>query len=187
MGKCKWPTDNFNNRGGLLSNELLIQLIFTFKQWLKSKAFFRRRRALLHPYQPPLFCFASHKSHSSLLHYYLSKLKNIFFKYFEYLNVFMIFWRLQSSNVLGVRSFADQYMCGSLVEACNKFINKHFSEVIATDEFVALDKEEVLNILSRDELHVTSEEQVNNYIWRIATQILFGCWFDVENLWHIQI
>ena len=37
---------------------------------------------------------------------------------------------------------------------------KHFVEVGKSDEFMNLGKKEVMDILSRDELYVTSEEQV---------------------------
>ncbi|XP_064610470.1 LOW QUALITY PROTEIN: kelch-like protein 18 [Liolophura sinensis] len=68
--------------------------------------------------------------------------------------------RLHPQNCLGLRKFADQYMCTSLVESANKYIQKHFQAVSKGDEFLSLSKAEVLDIISRDELHVTSEEQV---------------------------
>ncbi|KAL5009869.1 hypothetical protein ScPMuIL_012174 [Solemya velum] len=68
--------------------------------------------------------------------------------------------RLHPDNVLGVRSFADQYMCPTLVDASNKYVQKYFKEVMATDEFLSLSKSDILEILGRDELHVHSEEQV---------------------------
>ena len=51
-------------------------------------------------------------------------------------------------------------MCLYLVEAANKYIHKHFVEVSKSDEFLNLSKKDVLDILDRDELYVTSEEQV---------------------------
>ena len=75
-------------------------------------------------------------------------------------------FRLHPQNVLGVRSFADQYMCSGLVEATNKYLQKHFKEVVRTDEFLTLKKSDVLDILGRDELNVHSEEQVlYSYCW----------------------
>ncbi|ESP02986.1 hypothetical protein LOTGIDRAFT_177864 [Lottia gigantea] len=68
--------------------------------------------------------------------------------------------RLHPQNCLGVRSFADQYMCTSLVEAANKFIQNNFKQVSVTDEFMSLSKAEFVDILSRDELNVSNEEQV---------------------------
>ncbi|KAK3106475.1 hypothetical protein FSP39_020687 [Pinctada imbricata] len=67
---------------------------------------------------------------------------------------------LHPQNVLGIRNFGDQYMCPQLVEATNKYIQKHFREVMLTEEFLSLDRYDVLDIISRDELNVKSEEQV---------------------------
>ncbi|GAB1603448.1 kelch-like protein 18 [Argonauta hians] len=68
--------------------------------------------------------------------------------------------RLHPQNCLGIRSFGEQYMCPSLVEAANKYIQKHFMDVANSEEFLNLDKAEILEIISRDELHVKSEEMV---------------------------
>ena len=70
------------------------------------------------------------------------------------------FSRLHPQNVLGVRSFADQYMCSGLVESANKYLQKHFKDVVKTEEFLALKMTDVIDILGRDELNVHSEEQV---------------------------
>ena len=70
------------------------------------------------------------------------------------------FFRLHPQNVLGVRSFADQYMCSGLVESANKYLQKHFKDVVRTEEFLALKMADVIDILGRDELNVHSEEQV---------------------------
>ncbi len=69
-------------------------------------------------------------------------------------------FRLHPNNVLGIRSFGDQFMCPGLVESSNKYIQKHFIEVSKSDEFLNLPLKDVLDILARDELYVTSEEQV---------------------------
>ncbi|KAK3577962.1 hypothetical protein CHS0354_020801 [Potamilus streckersoni] len=68
--------------------------------------------------------------------------------------------RLHPYNVLGARRFADQYMCGSVVEAANKYLQKHYQEVAKSEEFLSLTKTEVQEIISHDELNVSSEEQV---------------------------
>jgi hypothetical protein len=51
-------------------------------------------------------------------------------------------------------------MCSSLIESCDKFIQKHFVEVCCSEEFLQLSKKEMVEILAWDELHVASEEQV---------------------------
>lgn len=77
--------------------------------------------------------------------------------------VIAIVSRLHPQNCLGVRSFAEQYMCPSLVEACNKYLQKHFKEVMKTEEFFSLPITDMLEIIGRDELNVSSEEQVMSY------------------------
>ncbi|XP_013777569.1 kelch-like protein 18 [Limulus polyphemus] len=68
--------------------------------------------------------------------------------------------RLHPNNVLGVRSFADTLGCALLVEASNRFIQKHFVEVCSSEEFMSLHFQDLYEIIGRDELYVASEEQV---------------------------
>lgn len=65
-------------------------------------------------------------------------------------------------NVLGVRTFADTLGCWSLVEACNRYLNKHFIQVSESKEFINLTSLEVQEIISNDELNVQSEENVSS-------------------------
>ena len=76
--------------------------------------------------------------------------------------MYSLYSRLHPNNVLGIRSFADQYMCAPLVEDCNRFIEKHFVETARSDEFSTLPVEELTHIVDSDELHVCNEEQVQN-------------------------
>jgi kelch-like protein 18 len=73
----------------------------------------------------------------------------------EYLKI-----RLQSNNVLGIKAFADTYGCETLVEASKKFIQKKFQEVSKSDEFLSLDFNDVIDIVAKDELNVSGEEDV---------------------------
>ncbi|XP_074260065.1 kelch-like protein 18 isoform X3 [Saimiri boliviensis] len=68
--------------------------------------------------------------------------------------------RLHPKNCLGVRQFAETMMCAVLYDAANSFIHQHFVEVSMSEEFLALPLEDVLELISRDELNVKSEEQV---------------------------
>lgn len=90
------------------------------------------------------------------------QLQNVYnsIKYVLYIKGLVCF-SLHPTNVLGIRSFGDQFMCQSLVEYANKYIQKHFKDVMATDEFLNLNKSELMEIISRDELNVQSEEQVS--------------------------
>jgi len=51
-------------------------------------------------------------------------------------------------------------MCGSLVDACNSYIQKQFIEVTKSEEFLALSHDEVSLVVSQDELCVDNEEVV---------------------------
>lgn len=51
-------------------------------------------------------------------------------------------------------------MCAVLYDAANSFIHQHFVDVSMSEEFLALPLEDVLELVSRDELNVQSEEQV---------------------------
>ncbi|CAK8680750.1 kelch-like protein 18 [Clavelina lepadiformis] len=68
--------------------------------------------------------------------------------------------RLHPSNCLGVRQFGEMLMCAPLVERANSYLHQHFVEVSKSEEFLQLPKENVINILSQNELNVKSEEQV---------------------------
>ncbi|XP_027763563.1 kelch-like protein 18 isoform X1 [Empidonax traillii] len=68
--------------------------------------------------------------------------------------------RLHPKNCLGVRQFAETMMCALLYDAANSFTHQHFPEVSMAEEFLALPLDDVLELLSRDELNVKSEEQV---------------------------
>ena len=71
--------------------------------------------------------------------------------------------RLHPINVIATRTFAAQFMCSSLVDACNKYMNKHFVEVSNSPDYLDLAVADVLDLLGRDELHVENEEQVRRF------------------------
>ncbi|KAM3723119.1 Kelch-like protein [Dirofilaria immitis] len=68
--------------------------------------------------------------------------------------------RLHAQNVLGVRSFAMALGCVSLVLSADCFLHKHFLSVSQGEEYLALSVDDLVTILSRDELFVESEEQM---------------------------
>lgn len=59
-------------------------------------------------------------------------------------------------------------MCAVLYDAANSFIHQHFVEVSLSEEFLALPLEDVLELVSRDELNVKSEEQVGEHSSRLS-------------------
>ena len=67
---------------------------------------------------------------------------------------------LHPSNCLGIRSFADTYSCVDLVEAADDFAISNFSDVAKSEEFLGLSPEEVVEMISREELNVRKEEEV---------------------------
>ena len=51
-------------------------------------------------------------------------------------------------------------VCTKLHEAATCFLHKQFVDIITSDEFLSLGKEEVMEIIGSDELNVPREEQV---------------------------
>ena len=88
--------------------------------------------------------------------------------------------RLHPNNVIGVRSFGDQFMCASLVEACSKYVQKYFVDVARSEEFLSLEQKDVVEILSNDELHVSSEEQV---VIQLSVALYLDLWTIIK-LYH---
>lgn len=65
--------------------------------------------------------------------------------------------RLNVGNVLSVKSFAFALGVETLVGAAAKYIHRHFEAVSRTEGFLALDFEEVVEIVERDELNIKGE------------------------------
>lgn len=63
-------------------------------------------------------------------------------------------------NVLGIRRFADSMACANLVTAADNYTNNYFIRVMHSDEFIALSFDELLDLIRRDELNVTTEELI---------------------------
>lgn len=68
--------------------------------------------------------------------------------------------QLHFTNCLGIRAFADMHSCSDLMVAAHCFAEKHFSEVVQADEFLALPNIQVEELISSDQLTVPSEEKV---------------------------
>lgn len=67
---------------------------------------------------------------------------------------------IDASNCLGIRSFADTHACQDLLEYAEKYTQDYFLEVIEHEEFLLLPVNQLIDIISSDELNVTVEEQV---------------------------
>ena len=68
---------------------------------------------------------------------------------------------MTSENVIGIRSFSESLSCQSVVEEADKFIQRNFVSISASEEFLQLGLTEILNLLRCDGLNVESEEQVS--------------------------
>ncbi|XP_077998525.1 kelch-like protein 17 [Glandiceps talaboti] len=68
--------------------------------------------------------------------------------------------QLDPTNCLGIRRFADTHGCYELQQTSHKFALLNFTEVSQSEEFHQLPKQEVLDLISSDQLNVMSEELV---------------------------
>ncbi|XP_048777312.1 kelch-like protein 20 [Ostrea edulis] len=72
--------------------------------------------------------------------------------------------QLDPSNCLGIRAFADTHACRELLRIADKFTQHNFQEVMESEEFMLLPVNQLVDIISSDELNVRSEEQVYNAV-----------------------
>ncbi|XP_074647308.1 kelch-like protein 3 [Tubulanus polymorphus] len=68
--------------------------------------------------------------------------------------------QLHPSNCLGIRAFADLHACTDLLQYSQTYVEQHFSEVTAHEEFLTSPVSQVCKLIASDRLSVTSEEQV---------------------------
>ena len=67
---------------------------------------------------------------------------------------------LITSNCLALESLASRYNCASLKQAAAAFKFKHFVAVAESEEFRALDAKNIKELISKDEINVSDEEEV---------------------------
>ncbi|KAK6009217.1 BTB/POZ domain protein [Ostertagia ostertagi] len=70
--------------------------------------------------------------------------------------------QLDPSNCLGIRAFADTHACRELLRSADKYTLHNFQDVVGTEEFLMLPVNQLVELISSEELHVRSEEQ--NYL-----------------------
>ncbi|CAG0914854.1 unnamed protein product [Notodromas monacha] len=68
--------------------------------------------------------------------------------------------QLDPSNCLGIRAFADTHACRELLRIADRYTHHNFQEVMESEEFMLLPLNQLIDIISSDELNVRSEEQV---------------------------
>ena len=72
--------------------------------------------------------------------------------------------QLDPTNCLGIRAFADTHSCRELLKIADKFTQNNFQDVMESEEFLLLPFDQLIDIISSDELNVRSEEQVFNAV-----------------------
>ena len=70
--------------------------------------------------------------------------------------------QLDSANCIGIKEFATVYSCKYLEETATQFLYQHFLATINHDEFLQMDYDKVIKLLSSDRIQVRSEEDVYN-------------------------
>lgn len=68
--------------------------------------------------------------------------------------------QLDPSNCLGIRAFADTHSCIELLQIAEKYMQNNFIDIIESDEFLLLPVNQLIELISADELNVKKEEQV---------------------------
>ncbi len=67
--------------------------------------------------------------------------------------------QLDVNNCISVYYFASMHSCTKLKMKAKEYLDKHFTEVVKTDEFVAIEEvEKVCDILNSDDLNIDKEE-----------------------------
>ncbi|KAL4084235.1 hypothetical protein QTP88_028060 [Uroleucon formosanum] len=68
--------------------------------------------------------------------------------------------QMDTSNCLGIRTFANLHNCTELFSTSEEFIKKQFLEVVKNDEYLSLSSEDVVKLISCNDLAVPFEEKV---------------------------
>ncbi|CAH0720608.1 unnamed protein product, partial [Brenthis ino] len=73
---------------------------------------------------------------------------------------------LSPDNALGIRAFADLHACADLADCAERFVERHFAEVLDTEEFLALSAPALAALLASDRVAVPDEEAVLDAVLR---------------------
>ncbi|RCN51551.1 BTB/POZ domain protein [Ancylostoma caninum] len=68
--------------------------------------------------------------------------------------------QLHPSNVLSIRAYCSALNCRSAMEATERFIEKYFTLICRTEEFLQISVDDLVYVLSMDGLYVEAEEKV---------------------------
>ncbi|XP_029346291.1 ring canal kelch homolog [Acyrthosiphon pisum] len=64
------------------------------------------------------------------------------------------------TNVIGIIGLADLHSCTTLLTSSELYIQQHFSKVVEHEEFLSLSYEQMVKLISSDELTAPSEEKI---------------------------
>ncbi|XP_064073541.1 kelch-like protein 3 isoform X2 [Vanessa tameamea] len=73
---------------------------------------------------------------------------------------------LSPDNALGIRAFADLHACADLADCASRFVERHFVEVLETEEFLGLEPDALASLLDSDRLTVPNEEVILDAVIR---------------------
>jgi hypothetical protein len=65
---------------------------------------------------------------------------------------------------LGIRAFADTHSCRELLRIADRYTQQHFTDVKESEEFFFLPINQLIDIISSDELNMPCEEDVFNTV-----------------------
>ncbi|XP_060870641.1 ring canal kelch homolog isoform X2 [Metopolophium dirhodum] len=68
--------------------------------------------------------------------------------------------QMDPSNCLGIRAFADLHNCTDLLLSSEAYIKQHFLEVVKGEDFLSLSSEDLVKLISSNDLAVPFEEKV---------------------------
>lgn len=68
--------------------------------------------------------------------------------------------QLHPSNCIGFKKFAELHSCTELAYYTQLYIQQHFVEISAHEEFLSLELQQLIDLISDDKLVIQSEEQV---------------------------
>lgn len=72
--------------------------------------------------------------------------------------------QLDPSNCLGIKTFAETHGCEELRKAAEKYILKHFVDLVDSEEFLQLDNEDVVSLIKCDNLTVSKLYPKNAFL-----------------------
>lgn len=67
---------------------------------------------------------------------------------------------MDENNSLGIQNFAEMHACQELQMKAKEYSLKMFSEIVCGEEFLAINQEQLIDLISSDKLEVEREEQV---------------------------